>query len=67
MEEQLTLEENGDTSSLGIGGGGGGESLSNATFPPPNVMSSSSPIRSRGENSKRSRKTSIKEKVRFGL
>jgi hypothetical protein len=62
MEEQLTLEENVDSGSLG----GGTESLSNATFPPPNVMSSSSPIRSR-ESSKRSRKTSIKEKVRFGL
>jgi hypothetical protein len=55
MEEQLTLEDNGSLA-------GSTESLANATFPPPNVLSNTSPIRS-SQSSKRFRKTSMKEKV----
>ncbi len=58
MEEQLTLEDQNGSH------GGSAETLSNATFPPPNVRSSSSPLQIRSrESCKRSRKTSIKEKV----
>jgi len=58
MEEQLTLEENPDSNSLA----GGAESLHNSSFPPPNIVLSSSPIRNR--DVKRARKTTTKEKVR---
>lgn len=57
MEEQLTLEENPDSSSLG----GGADSLNSSNFPPPNIVLSSSPIRNR--EMKRSRKVTMREKV----
>ncbi len=59
MEEQLTLEENPDSNSLG----GGTDSLNGSSFPPPNIVLSSSPIRNR--EVKRSRKATTKEKVCF--
>lgn len=59
MEEQLTLEENPDSNSLG----GGTDSLNSSSFPPPNIVLSSSPIRNR--EVKRSRKATTKEKVCF--